>query len=95
MNSNPTSTFVLEAQSALTDIATSTNIDNSQNLPVLRQLSVSMRKQPQDDYDRLCHVSTASGTMMVLHNEPSIPLVSEEDIVIENIYRDDEEGDSR
>ena len=92
MNSNPTSTFLLGAQSALTDIE---NMNNSQHLPVQRQLSVPMRKQPRDDYDRLCRVSTASGTMMVLQNEPSTPLISEEDIVIENIYRDDEEGVSR
>ena len=40
----------------------STVTNDSQHLPVLRQLSVPLRKRPQDNYDQLISVSTANNS---------------------------------
>ena len=60
----------------------STNTNDSQRLPVLRQLSVPLTKRPRDNYDQLISVSRP--------NEPT-PLKTEEDTVNE---KEEVQGDS-
>ena len=64
----------------------STVTNDSQHLPVLRQLSVPLRKRPRNNYDQLMSVSTA--------NRPT-PLTSKEDTTIHSDKGKTLEGVSR